>query len=703
MKKSIFLLICSLFCSLSYTVAQIHWGSLWLENQWQLDTLQRYDSIAGSVIIGKLPPAISDIRDLSKLASWKAIQGDLDIIGTSLTNLNGLDSLTDVGSHVVTVSGNQYLKNLDGLGNIRFDYKDFCCEFYINANAELERLTKFNNLDTTFKRIQIANNPKLATLKGLEELRNPFIEIDGGIFKTLDGLQGGLGANIRVINNDSLISIRDFRPTQHGSTVFPNVVFYRSSGLRLNRCAQFTGSDYLSSDYLANTSLGFSECSNLRSVNLSIKMQNVGFGASSCLNLESVTLTNFDTLKSLVIRDNPELKQIKLTDNRVLGGVQIAKNPKLKTLLLPGGDPADEPSDELKIPYLESDGKQFYGGLTIEENDSLISIAFPDFNVRTDSELTLKNNKQLEYLYAPKFSPTRIIQVRGNNFKKLELPGIYGKLAYNIQIHQSSTDTINFGGLILPSTNDIDSIIGIGNYQSVGRDVEIWANARHVSEFKQEYVNADTGINHFYQAIRLVDLKVDQLRFPNLRKARGWVSTSDLSNLKTPPKFSSLDKQQNFELGIYGSPLITSIDSLQYINTDSIHLRIELPQLTDCDVLCQWRAKGYHLDYFAFNGTAPCNDLQNIYQFCTINTNEPALIPVEVYPNPAGAILNVLHKNEMTQLWLINAQGDAVRWLEPKQETAQMQLTDLPGGVYYLFGQDEKGGTFQRKVVVLGQ
>jgi Secretion system C-terminal sorting domain len=701
MKKSLFVNICLFSLSINQLCAQIYWGDLWVQHQWQLDTLQQYDSIAGYLSIGVLPPAISDIHDLSKLKHLKAVEGDMAIVSTSLTNLSGLDSLEDVGVHVIDVSDNPYLKNLDGLGKIRLDYKNFCCEFYINNNPELERLTHFIRLDTTKKIFQIANNPKLSTLKGLDSLVRTNLSINGGVFKNLDGLQGVKLGGVGISNAGSLVSVRDLRMTEMVPQGIngPPLLF---SGIGFSNCTSLKTIDYRSDDILSNCNIGITNCEQLKDLHFINKLQNVGVSISANPILESLQIDEIDTLHSFSAWKNPQLQQLYLTQQSVLGQIGIVGNPRLKQVYLTGGDPVFEPADTLYDPFNK---KQLLGYLNIYDNDSLLSIHLPDYNVAPYSAIILHNNKQLEQLFAPKFSPNLVIDIWGNNLKKIDLPGIHGKLKKGISIKQSATDSLYYASnqWIPPSTNEIDTILGIGNYQSCGYGVEIRANTRYISDFNQEYFNTDPDQAAQYD-VALYNLRIEKLRFPNLRTQRKSIGGFQLPNLKDAPIFLSLEKNQTFKFGTFGSHQLQSLDSLQTINVDTISIFFESNQLVDCDVICEWRSKGYQVNYLAKGAQAPCDSIQHIIQYCIISTTEPQQVDVEVYPNPASTQLFIIHHQEkIMHLWLINAQGAVVRRLEPELATAQMQLNGLEKGLYFLMGRDASGGSFQRKIMILGE
>jgi Secretion system C-terminal sorting domain len=693
--KQILSLYVFLVLAISNGYAQIHWGTLVIENQWQLDALPKYDSIAGSVIIGKLPPAISDVHDLSKLKHIKTIKDDLIIVSTSLTDLRGLDSLIDVGYRTIEVSENPYLKSLDGLGGIEFDHKNSCCEFLVKENPQLERLTSFVRLDTSYRQLELKDCPKLATLEGMESFEAFSIQIDKGKFRSLKGLENIKRTGIHILNADSLVSIRHLRPK---ATPY-NYNNSWSSAISISNCKSLKSLDYHLTDTIIDAQIGIA--GNLRdTARFECHLQNVSLGFYIMNDLKSIELRSVDTLRRLAIIDNPLIESLYFDKIRTCAELNVKGNNSLLTIYMTGGDPIFEPADTIVDLF---NNKQLDGLISVWDNPKLTSISLPDFNTRGSSGLNLYDNRQLERFYAPKFSPNLGISITGNNLKKLELPAIQGDLLNYVRIHQS-TDTIY--PYFVKSTNEMDTIIGVGNYSSCrvdeygrGGDIEIFTHTRHMPDFEQTYINE----------LDLRGLKVEQLRFPNLKRFGrsanfGDLSMLNLNQLKHAPVFLSLE--QNQELTIFASNCpFTSLDSLSTIHVDSIRLSLANVPINDCDVLCDWRSQGYFVEYETYNTSSPCDSLSNAYKFCTISTAETERAPVLVYPNPATTHITIEHSEhkQITHLWLINAQGQVVRWLDPAQEVTQIPVSGLPKGLYIIFGRDLFGTTFQKKIVISGQ
>ena len=135
---------------------------------------------------------------------YKAILGALKIQGTDLENLEGLESITSVGS--LEIDSNRFLKNTEGLNNLAIINGDFI----IIGNALLEEISPFK-----VKKINgffgLRSNPLLKDLKGLQHITN----IDGLFYldynhslTNLDGLKNlSYVYSVIIAGNNSLINL----------------------------------------------------------------------------------------------------------------------------------------------------------------------------------------------------------------------------------------------------------------------------------------------------------------------------------------------------------------------------------------------------------------------------------------------------------------------------------------------------------------
>ncbi|NII83185.1 hypothetical protein [Pedobacter sp. SG908] len=110
------------------------------------------------------------LNDLKALRNLKGTTGIIIGANSTLTNLNGLEGLTQVGIGDleyagITLQGNPLLTSLEGLRNI-----SKCGNLNINGNASLRSLNGLNAL-SELNYVQVTNNTSLADLQGLNGLK----------------------------------------------------------------------------------------------------------------------------------------------------------------------------------------------------------------------------------------------------------------------------------------------------------------------------------------------------------------------------------------------------------------------------------------------------------------------------------------------------------------------------------------------------
>ncbi|MCD4725966.1 MAG: T9SS type A sorting domain-containing protein [Bacteroidales bacterium] len=170
------------------------------------------------------------------------IEGDVEINGDNITNLNGLNVLTSIGGSLIIVS-NDSLINLTGLENLTYisgnlevgtfdinyvgnpslnsltgleNLDSIGGDFFIYANHALESLSELESLALIGGSLRITHNSALTSLAGLETLTliggyliigSPFI---GNLsLNSLTGLNNvtSIGESIQIQHNDALTSL----------------------------------------------------------------------------------------------------------------------------------------------------------------------------------------------------------------------------------------------------------------------------------------------------------------------------------------------------------------------------------------------------------------------------------------------------------------------------------------------------------------
>jgi len=133
------------------------------------------------------------------------IEGNAEITGPDIANLNGLNVLTSVGGSLI-ISGNYGLMKLTGLDSV-----NFIGESLIIANGPtLSSMTGLDKLTFVGQDINISSNTALTSLIGLENIS--FIGGSLIIFGNtalnslagLDNIDGGSIKDLAIVNNSSL-------------------------------------------------------------------------------------------------------------------------------------------------------------------------------------------------------------------------------------------------------------------------------------------------------------------------------------------------------------------------------------------------------------------------------------------------------------------------------------------------------------------
>jgi len=152
------------------------------------------------------------------------IEGDVEIDGGDITNLNGLNALSNIGGDLFIgrdnqpFGGNSNLTNVTGLENLTFIGGDL----RLSSNDALTSLTGLENLTSIEGHLIVIWNDKLINLTGLENLSS----IEGDVYigvipmfpspgcgnnslTSLAGLENliSIGGSLGIYRNDTLTSL----------------------------------------------------------------------------------------------------------------------------------------------------------------------------------------------------------------------------------------------------------------------------------------------------------------------------------------------------------------------------------------------------------------------------------------------------------------------------------------------------------------
>jgi hypothetical protein len=175
-----------------------------------------------------------------------ALQGNVNISGSDITNLDGLGYLTSIGGDL-KIYDNNVLTSLTGLENLSFIEGSVQIGIYSYENSALASLTGLDNLTSIGGDLEIADNDALTSLTGLEGLTSIGGSLRIGYFEgnpaltSLTGLDNltSIGSDLYIVYNDALTSLTGLE----GLT-------YIGGGLSINRnpaLTSLTGLDNLTS------------------------------------------------------------------------------------------------------------------------------------------------------------------------------------------------------------------------------------------------------------------------------------------------------------------------------------------------------------------------------------------------------------------------------------------------------------------------
>ncbi len=203
-------------------------GDVTLNTQAEVDAFCGCEEIEGNLIIGAAPPnnALNDIISIQNLIALKQVKGNLTIVETQLTDLEGLDNLKEINGSAAFV-GNPKLISLKGLDNLRTVEDNFS----ILDNVQLVDLDGLESLSKVNLQLQIQGNNSLTSISALSKIKK--VEwvslISNNRLKTLDGLEGldsiftspqNPVSGVLIAGNDNLVDISSLQNLKYVATDF---------------------------------------------------------------------------------------------------------------------------------------------------------------------------------------------------------------------------------------------------------------------------------------------------------------------------------------------------------------------------------------------------------------------------------------------------------------------------------------------------
>jgi len=153
-------------------------------------------------INGDLILSSSDLTTVAALGQLIRIKGDLRIINSALSNLNGLENIVSVSN--VTLTDNINLSDISQLSSLTTIQGNLT----VSGNSSLKSSTLFPNLSSIIGKLAFINNDSLTGIEGFPKLTAiGGLKLEGNAFlSSLDGLISinTLGDSIEIINNAAL-------------------------------------------------------------------------------------------------------------------------------------------------------------------------------------------------------------------------------------------------------------------------------------------------------------------------------------------------------------------------------------------------------------------------------------------------------------------------------------------------------------------
>ena len=165
---------------------------------------------------------IDDVSDLDRLVGYTEVTGRIEIIGSGITNLEGLNNITTIGLDLI-IEDCPDLTDISALSNLTHIGEDL----FMQRNHALTSLTGLENLESVGEYLTIQRHDSLATLAALSNLtelgqRNNLLENGAGIMfnMALTDLQGlgGIDAldSMVIEGNEALTSLNGLALTTLG-------------------------------------------------------------------------------------------------------------------------------------------------------------------------------------------------------------------------------------------------------------------------------------------------------------------------------------------------------------------------------------------------------------------------------------------------------------------------------------------------------
>ncbi|WMX17003.1 T9SS type A sorting domain-containing protein [Aureispira sp. CCB-E] len=102
----------------------------------------------------------------------------------------------------------------------------------------------------------------------------------------------------------------------------------------------------------------------------------------------------------------------------------------------------------------------------------------------------------------------------------------------------------------------------------------------------------------------------------------------------------------------------------------------------------------------AIQGTTLSSEVYGIPSFATSVLGIDSDVSLSIYPNPTIHFLTIDNRGiGIKDMNLVSSNGEIVKSIQSPRQKTVVDLNDLPIGVYFLIGKDQKGNVFSKKLV----
>ncbi len=639
-----------------------------LSTQAEVDSFQ-YNYPVCSQIAGNFSISGNDITNLNGLNGITQIGGSLRVENNAtLTSLIGLNDLTAIGGSFY-IAGNSLLEDFSGLNNLTTIER----HFWVDTNQLLTDFSGLENLVSVGRNFHILNNNTLTSLAGLKNFESfsRDLQITGNASLTsLTGLEGitSIGGNLTITDNSLLSNcevevICAYLSIPNGTVKISNNSPGCNSMLEVAGacnltfpCQQnYTFTSQIDINYFplvypncneieGNVTIMGSSITNLDGLSM---VSSIGGGLSIRSNSSLTSLTGLEGVTSigvgLEIRDNAVL--ISLTGLESLASIggylkigdYYSGNPALTSLT--GLENLTFIGGELWIGYNDTltglsglSGLTSIGGdISIRSNSALTSLAGLENMTSIGGDLSIRSNSALTSLAGLE-----------------EVTSIGGGLGIS-------------NNAVLTSLTGLDNLASIGGDLNIGYDGWESGNPSLISLMGLENLSSIGG----GLSIRSNNALTSLSGLVNLTSIGGYLQIGDYS--------------------AYGNPALTSLTGLESLNSIGSYLligsNIALTSLTGLDNIAANSITNLLIRNNSSLSTCETIGIEEVV----------AGSDFSIFPNPFTGRLSIefnLPQTSLVSIQIFNAMGANVAELHHGQLPAgQQQIVwdsgNLPKGMYF--------------------